>query len=75
MKNYNREETAVYKKVNNQYEKIGYDWEGFPANGVWIVEDGSQNCIRKLQDLGTMPKLLPGIMELQDECNKYIESK
>jgi len=42
----------VYKKVDGEYEEVGYDWLGFPMNGVWLVKDGSHNCIMKIDDVG-----------------------
>jgi len=42
----------VYKKVNGRYEEMGMEWSGFPLNGVWLVKDGSQNCIMFMDEIG-----------------------
>jgi len=54
-----KEENKVYKKVNGKYEEVGFDWSGFPQDGVWLVKDGSNNCIMKMDDVGK--KSLPFI--------------
>jgi len=50
-----KEENKVYKKVNGKYEEVGFDWSGFPQDGVWLVKDGSNNCIMKMDDVGKKP--------------------
>ena len=39
------------KKPNGRYESLGQDWTGFPANGIWLVQDGKQNCLIQLKDM------------------------
>ena len=41
----------VYTKQGRRYYKLGYTFEGFPANGVWLVKDGHQNLIMKVGDI------------------------
>jgi len=45
----------IYKKVNGRYKEIGQEWSGFPSNGVWLVKDGSQNCIMFMDEIGKKP--------------------
>ena len=74
-KDTNRPETALYRKVDGKFEKVGYDFEGFPSNGVWLVKDGSQNLIEKLGDIpdaSRMPKTLPITASKVDECCQFI---
>lgn len=28
------------KRANGRYYKLGYAWTGFPADGIWLVQDG-----------------------------------
>lgn len=38
----------IYCKLpNGRYKKIGYKWEGFPADGIWLVQNGrtSARCL------------------------------
>ena len=41
----------VYKKVGRRYKEIGWEWTGFPCDGVWLVRDGSQSCMIRLGDV------------------------
>lgn len=34
---------AIYMKIKGRYRKIGYQWNGFPSNGIWLVQDGQNN--------------------------------
>jgi hypothetical protein len=37
----------VYKKVGKRYVEIGMEFTGFPADGIWLVQDGrhSMTCL------------------------------
>jgi hypothetical protein len=37
----------VYKKVGRRYIPVGYEFTGFPSDGIWLVQDGrnSQTCL------------------------------
>ena len=63
------------KKANGRYESLGHQWSGFPADGVWLVKDGTQNCILHMKDIGTKPKRYIEMMEHQDDCSSYIMTK
>lgn len=41
--------TDLYKKVNNRYQKIGVEFTGFPANGYWVVLDGTQTLLAPIE--------------------------
>lgn len=43
------------KKLDGTFEPIGFEFTGFPANGVWLVTDGSHNCIVKMEDIANYP--------------------
>jgi len=45
----------IYKKVGDEYINIGYEFSGFPANGIWLVKDGTQNLIYQLKDELKLP--------------------
>ena len=49
----------LYIKEGRRYKKIGTRWEGFPADGVWLVWDGTQNCLIKLEDIDSLPNKDP----------------
>ena len=40
-------ENTVYHKIGKRYIPVGYDWHGFPMDGVWLVQDGkcSMSCL------------------------------
>ena len=55
----------VYKKKpNGRYEELGHEFNGFPADGLWLVWDGRNNCIARLDTLtgeaikGEMPEMM-----------------
>jgi len=41
----------VYVKVGRRYKKLGWEFTGFPADGVWLVHDGHNSLIMKVGDL------------------------
>lgn len=41
----------LYKKVGSRYKEVGREFIGWPADGVWLVEDGRQSLIMKVGDL------------------------
>ncbi|HET7101599.1 MAG TPA: hypothetical protein VFJ52_10650 [Terriglobia bacterium] len=45
------QERALYRKRGRKYELVGYDFTGFPEDGVWLVADGRQSLIMKVGDL------------------------
>lgn len=38
---------TVYRKIGKRYREYGYVWTGFPADGIWLVQDGvhSMSCL------------------------------
>ena len=65
------------KKDNGRYEKVGHEFTGFPANGIWVVEDGKQSCIRQFKEpVPAMPTpALLSYLILQEELTKEIGDK
>lgn len=66
-------ERVVYYRYGNQFEEVGYEFHGFPANGIWFVHEGegykSQECIIPLDsirdlDLQVIKTLIPYKEEL-----------
>ena len=33
----------VYEKIGRKYIKLGYQFTGFPADGIWYVQNGRQS--------------------------------
>jgi len=44
----------IYIKKGRRYEKLGKHWEGFPANGIWLVWNSRENCLIQLEDLDNL---------------------
>ena len=45
-----------YEKLpDGTFKSIGYEFSGFPANGIWRVVDGHANCIVHLQEDPNIP--------------------
>ena len=42
----------VYEKRGRRYVKLGYQFAGFPADGIWLVQNGrnSQSCLIGLKE-------------------------
>jgi hypothetical protein len=65
------EDNKVYKKVGIKYQEVGFEFRGFPANGVWVVKDGSQNCIYQFNDVLQQPTpTLVSYMQYSEELMK-----
>ena len=62
-----------YIKTEHGYKPVK-EFTGFPSNGVWLVEDGSQSLIHKL-DYKTMPPFLPALMGKEEEAHRYVIDK
>jgi hypothetical protein len=46
----------LYRKRGNRYESVGWEWCGWPADGVWYVGDGRSSLIMRV---GDMPDPMP----------------
>lgn len=42
---------ALYRKVGRRYQLVGYDFIGFPSDGVWLVASGRESLIMKVGEL------------------------
>lgn len=63
----------MYRKVNDEFEEVGYEFTGFPSNGLWLVEDGKQNCLIPMGDIPKFPDpILTNYSTFQDELQKLI---
>lgn len=45
------EDRALYRKRGRKYELAGYDFCGWPSDGVWLCLDGKQSLIMKVGEL------------------------
>ena len=61
---------------DGNYVAVGYEFTGFPSNGLWLVEDGKQNCIIQMGEKPSKPNpSLISYMIYQDELQQYITKK
>ncbi len=63
------------KKPNGRYESLGWDWTGFPADGIWLVQDGTNNCLIQLSNICTKPHRYLELVQHKEACTKYIIDK
>jgi hypothetical protein len=35
-----RPDEVFRRTPSGKYRSVGYDWRGFPADGIWLVQDG-----------------------------------
>jgi hypothetical protein len=66
-----------YKNEDGSYEKAGVEFSGFPANGLWLVIDGSQSLI---EYKGEIPKPFTykdwsRFVMNREECMSYVTDK
>jgi len=47
----------LYKKVGSRYKPIGVEFTGFPADGIWLVQDGKRSCMIRLGAIQDSPKV------------------
>lgn len=33
---------GIYERRNGKYRYLGHQWSGFPADGIWLVQDGQK---------------------------------
>jgi len=57
----------LYRKVGRRYKEVGEDFTGFPADGIWFVKDGRQNCMVKLAEIEDTPKYYPLLAPYAEE--------
>lgn len=62
----------IYVKNGRRYKSIGHEFTGFPMDGIWLVQDGTQNCIVRLCDVPTMEKRYPELAMFENECTVHI---
>lgn len=67
----------MYKKNDNgNYELVGQEFSGWPSNGIWIVEDGKNNCIYKFDNVSEKPTpSLVSYMQYADELQEVISNE
>lgn len=65
----------VYIKEGRRYKPIGHEFTGFPMDGIWLVQDGSQSCIVRLCDVPKMEKRFPELAMFESDCATYIMEK
>lgn len=67
------------KNEKGEFELFAHEFAGWPANGIWLVEDGKYNCIRQIKDVPEMPtpsliSYLKFKSELEDVISKNWKS-
>lgn len=63
----------MYIKKDGEFVSVK-EFTGFPSNGVWLVKDGSQNLIYKL-DYKDMPPFLPALKGFENKAVNYALSE
>ena len=63
----------LYKRLpSGEFKQVGYDWTGWPSNGMWLVKDAKQQLLVKLDDVPTTPPYLPSLKAKTDQCATHI---
>jgi len=44
------------KDEDGNFVEAGWEFTGFPADGVWLVKDGKQNLVERVQDVNPYPE-------------------
>lgn len=65
-----------YEQVGDEFVEAGYEFTGWPANGIWVVADSKQNCIYQFEGVANQPSpTLISYLQYQDELTRLISSK
>lgn len=69
--------TEIFKKnTQGGFESIDATFTGFPANGIWIVQDGRKNCIYPFMDVSEKPSpTLISHMQFTEELSNLISKQ
>ena len=60
--------TEVYKKIGRRYVRMGYEFTGFPAEGLWLVQRRPYSTSEPLiLKVGELPGLYPYAQLAVDE--------
>ncbi len=66
----------IFTQEDGVFVEMGYEFRGFPANGIWVVKDGSQNCIYEFKDAPKQPTpALVSYMQYSEELMKKISAE
>ena len=69
-------ETEIFtKKENGRYKHIGQEFTGFPVDGIWLVQDGTQNCIVRICDVPGMPRRYPELAMHESDCMVHVMNR
>ena len=42
---------TLYKKKGRRYYPVGQEFLGFPCNGIWLVNNGRNSCMLRLDEI------------------------
>jgi hypothetical protein len=71
---YRSDVPQLYLKIGSRYKPVK-EFQGFPADGVWLVYDGSQSCMIRLSDFPSVPKFALDYLALSDEITRLLREK
>jgi len=75
MKKQNTMELYI-RNAEGNFEIAGYEFSGWPANGIWVVEDGKYNCIYPFKDVPEMPSpSLISYMKFKEELEEVLTDR
>jgi hypothetical protein len=64
------------KDEDGNFVEAGYEFTGWPANGIWVVEEARQNCIYQFKGNPEQPTpALISYMRHQDELQELISKE
>jgi|LakMenEpi03Aug12_release.lakeMendotaPanAssembly.Ray.scaffolds.fasta_scaffold1098002_2 hypothetical protein len=61
------------KNVDGTFEPVGYEFTGWPANGIWLVEDSRQSLIYPYEGVEKKPTpSLISYLQYQNELQEHL---
>jgi hypothetical protein len=58
---------------DGKFVKVGWEFTGFPTDGIWYVKDGKQNCIERIQDAKEVaPDLRYDYLGMADDLANFL---
>jgi hypothetical protein len=65
----------VYEKIGKRYHELGFQFTGFPSDGIWLVQDGKQNMICLIRSDEKVPVRALEYRVHSNELTKYLVDK
>ena len=64
------------KNTDGSFELYAKEFEGWPVNGIWVIEDHRKSCIYELKDVPVQPTpMLASYMQFKHELEEHLSAE